>query len=996
MKELFMQDFEEIPVSYKRFISDPYYLGNSTGNGKGIYPYWIKEAEEIHDPSKNYYEIARTGSIGQGKTSVSVIDVCYDLYKMMCLRDPHKYFNLQVAQGNLTVLFFNTTQKLASATAYKKFQDTLQRSPWFLERGTVTGRQWLEYKPNKPIVFKVASDADQALGGDVFTALFDEVNFKNGADQNLSKSKMMEIYSTLSKRMKSRFVRNGKILSKAYLVSSKKSEYDFLEQYIQRRLAEEPEAIHVSDAAIWEVHPPGRYSKETFNVLVGSENEPSRILDPSEDVQSFIKAGRRITSPPVTLLPEYKIDIDRAIQDLSGISLSHISKFFQKSSILKCIDRSRENPFTANIISLGTNDSLEIKDFFIKERLPGYAFSQKIFLHIDTSYKNDKTGITAVCQDPEKILEKDLHYVHLFSVGIKCPADGEISFQKTRQFIYYLKHTLGMNIALVTTDGFQSVDTRQQLESSGIKSSLYSLDRTPDGYLALRNAINEGRIKLLYINELIEELVNLERNNMSGKIDHPIDGCFTGDTKIKLVDGRSLSITELLLEQEYKDNWVYTFNEQTQRIEPKKIKKVFQTKITSDLVKVTLDNGEEIFCTPEHRFMLRDGSYKEAQELLPGQSMMPLYTRYPERKVKNYRMYYEPMTDSWHFEHRQFCMNNTHKKGYVVHHCNYQKGDNRPTNLDCIEKSEHTRIHNNRTKDYSKVSKGLKAYYQELRETGQIHDRVKNWKNKAQQDPEAVERQRAHREELAQRVQGIKEVFNIDYYSLDKQGRRNIMTKYLDHLDPERVKRRRENNSFFQGKKAKPGGKVDKKRQLVEEINKTFNVDYYSFDKAGKARLTKQLKRLKNPEDYESSRYFWVNNGKICKQVCDSEEIPEGFVRGRLRTWKNHQVISVERVHKPCRVYDLEIEDNHNFALDAGIFVHNSKDVADSLAGSAHGCSSIIETSSASQFEDLDSMLEVNMTGIDDVNYQRKLFEQLLPGGVLPGSFGNDDTIIDW
>ena len=39
MKELFLQDFEEIPVSYREFISNPYYLGNSTGNGKGIYPY---------------------------------------------------------------------------------------------------------------------------------------------------------------------------------------------------------------------------------------------------------------------------------------------------------------------------------------------------------------------------------------------------------------------------------------------------------------------------------------------------------------------------------------------------------------------------------------------------------------------------------------------------------------------------------------------------------------------------------------------------------------------------------------------------------------------------------------------------------------------------------------------------------------------------------------------------------------------------------------------
>ena len=40
------------------------------------------------------------------------------------------------------------------------------------------------------------------------------------------------------------------------------------------------------------------------------------------------------------------------------------------------------------------------------------------------------------------------------------------------------------------------------------------------------------------------------------KVDHPpITGCFTSDTKIKLVDGRDLSISDLLKEQSYKTNY---------------------------------------------------------------------------------------------------------------------------------------------------------------------------------------------------------------------------------------------------------------------------------------------------------------------------------------------------------------------------------------------------------------------------------------------------------
>ncbi len=43
----------------------------------------------------------------------------------------------------------------------------------------------------------------------------------------------------------------------------------------------------------------------------------------------------------------------------------------------------------------------------------------------------------------------------------------------------------------------------------------------------------------------------------------------------------------------------------------------------AQLVKVTLDNGRAICCTPDHEFMLRDGSYREAQDLMVGTSLMP-------------------------------------------------------------------------------------------------------------------------------------------------------------------------------------------------------------------------------------------------------------------------------------------------------------------------------------------------------------------------------------
>ena len=42
-------------------------------------------------------------------------------------------------------------------------------------------------------------------------------------------------------------------------------------------------------------------------------------------------------------------------------------------------------------------------------------------------------------------------------------------------------------------------------------------------------------------------------------------------------------------------------------------------------MRVTLDTGATVRCTPDHLFRLRDGSYRRADQLAAGDSLMPLY-----------------------------------------------------------------------------------------------------------------------------------------------------------------------------------------------------------------------------------------------------------------------------------------------------------------------------------------------------------------------------------
>lgn len=113
-------------------------------------------------------------------------------------------------------------------------------------------------------------------------------------------------------------------------------------------------------------------------------------------------------------------------------------------------------------------------------------------------------------------------------------------------------------------------------------------------------------------------------------------GCFSGDTQVALADGRSLSFKELVAEQAMgKEHFCYTITNNGS-IGIERIINPRMTKANAEVIKVTLDNSETIICTPDHRFMLRDGSYKPAVSLTPDDLLMPLYRPLAEiRKQAN-------------------------------------------------------------------------------------------------------------------------------------------------------------------------------------------------------------------------------------------------------------------------------------------------------------------------------------------------------------------------
>ena len=178
-------------------------------------------------------------------------------------------------------------------------------------------------------------------------------------------------------------------------------------------------------------------------------------------------------------------------------------------------------------------------------------------------------------------------------------------------------------------------------------------------------------------------------------------GCFTGDTKIKLLDGSEKTFAELAELPAHEVFYVYSVNE-SGNIVVGEGRNARVTRKNAALVEVTLDNGAKIRCTPDHRFMLRDGTFKEARSLTSDDSLMPGYfDTAPVREGMNpYLRIMQPATGGYDFVHHLADAFNF-RQGlaprfagpFVRHHKNFNRYDNRPSNIERMDFLAHLHLH---------------------------------------------------------------------------------------------------------------------------------------------------------------------------------------------------------------------------------------------------------------------------------------------------------------
>lgn len=165
---LMLADYKWQPVTMQQFIEDPYYMGSLTGN---LFPLVKAFLIDLFDSGTETMYALYGGGIGTGKSLSASVIICYLLYRLTCLRDPHAFYGL--TKGNkifLAVYSLNLDQAMDGI--YGKVLSWVDSIPYFAHKCPRVKRINSSIKfTDSPVEVIVASKLDHTIGKDILACI---------------------------------------------------------------------------------------------------------------------------------------------------------------------------------------------------------------------------------------------------------------------------------------------------------------------------------------------------------------------------------------------------------------------------------------------------------------------------------------------------------------------------------------------------------------------------------------------------------------------------------------------------------------------------------------------------------------------------------------------------------------------------------------------------------------------------------------------------------
>ncbi|MFH1102007.1 MAG: DNA topoisomerase (ATP-hydrolyzing) subunit B [Methanobacteriota archaeon] len=436
-------------------------------------------------------------------------------------------------------------------------------------------------------------------------------------------------------------------------------------------------------------------------------------------------------------------------------------------------------------------------------------------------------------------------------------------------------------------------------------------------------------------------------------------GCFSGDTKIALFDGRNISFKQLVEEyNQGKRHFCYTIKHDG-TIGAEEILNPRVTKQNAIVCKLILDSGEEIVCTQDHPFMMRDGGYKQAHALSSFDSLMPLQRQLSRKgkriTIDGYELVYDNRDHRWIFTHiladKWNVENNVYfpDVGSHKHHSDFNKLNNNPTNITRLTKEEHQKLHSDfacKTLHTDEVKEKCRLLKQTVEFRKKMSKRMKEPKMR-----KLFSERAKHQWENPEYKQYMLRRY-LEFYSTNEEYRRESISRLnVEQQKYWRIKKHRDEQAnrvreFFTlhpevKKQLSDSAKIQwQNLQLLnwrsqktkdqwtpdfrEKRKKAYNQTYYENTLYALRKIYDEYTQV-DIEQYDLLRRQTKNKNLLLFDTF-TERFFDGNVDSAIEAVVNynHKIVNIVPLTEKIDVYDIEVPNTHNFALACGVFVHNS------------------------------------------------------------------------
>jgi hypothetical protein len=509
-------NFEETPVNAKTFVEGEDFLGQPPLSDV---QYDIVEAmsqiyklEDLIDlmgeeDGRRYYKkytknevILQLGK-GSGKDFTSTVACSYIVYKLLCLKDPARYFGKPGGDA-IDIINVAINAQQAKNVFFKGFKSKIERSPWFSGKFNAKAES-IEF--DKSItVYSGHSERESHEGLNLILAVLDEISgfateIGTGNDQGKTAD---NIYKAFRASVDSRFPDLGKVA----LLSFPRFPGDFISQRYDAVIAEKdsvrkthrfimnPDLPDDADGNSLEIE----WDEDTITSYkypgVFALKRPTWVVNPTRQIDDFKLA--------------FYTDLGDAMQRFACVPTFASDAFFkQREKVRACM--TIRNPI---------DSSKRFDDAFKPDP------NKKYFVHADLAQKHDKCAVAIahvekwVSVQVMKDYEQVVPMVIVDAVVYWEPKiEGPVNLSEVKQWIQNLRR-LGFDIGMVSFDRWQSFDIQNELKSVGMRTETVSVAKKH--YEDMAMLMYEERLAMPAIELLFEELTELKimKNN---RVDHP-------------------------------------------------------------------------------------------------------------------------------------------------------------------------------------------------------------------------------------------------------------------------------------------------------------------------------------------------------------------------------------------------------------------------------------------------------------------------------------------